>query len=74
MRIVVAVHPRSRRHELRQVSGGTFSARVQSPPEAGKANEEVISLVAEYFKIPKTRVRILGGFSVRNKLIEIRES
>jgi uncharacterized protein YggU (UPF0235/DUF167 family) len=38
---------------------------------AGKANEEVVELLARYFSVPKSSVKLLGGQSSRKKLFEI---
>ncbi len=48
-----------------------FSAFVKSPPVEGKANEELINLIADYFKIPKSKVKIISGLNARNKIIEV---
>jgi uncharacterized protein (TIGR00251 family) len=40
-------------------------------PVDGKANKEVIRLLAEALKVPKTRVRIVRGETSNKKLIEV---
>ncbi|AHJ30475.1 hypothetical protein NSP_41750 [Nodularia spumigena CCY9414] len=45
--------------------------RLKSPPVDGKANEELIKLLAEKFHVPKSHIRIKSGVSSRQKLIEI---
>ena len=43
----------------------------KSKPVDGAANKEVIELLAEYYSVPKSSVRIKNGNSSRYKLIEI---
>ena len=43
--------------------------RVTAPPESGKANLAVISLLAETLGVPKSRVQILRGHASRDKLV-----
>lgn len=44
---------------------------IKSPPVDGKANEELIKLLAKKFGVPPSRIRVKSGLSSRNKLIEI---
>ena len=44
---------------------------VTCPPEDGKANKEVIKLLAKSLDIPKTSITITQGLSSRNKVIKI---
>jgi hypothetical protein len=45
--------------------------KVNQPPEDGKANKAVIELLAEYFQVKKTAIKIIIGETSRNKIIEI---
>jgi uncharacterized protein YggU (UPF0235/DUF167 family) len=37
----------------------------------GKANDEVVELLARYFSVPKSSVKVLRGQSSRKKLVAI---
>lgn len=67
----VRVKPNSRVASLVQSSDGTWQARVKAPPVDGKANEELIALVAEHFKCRKASVVIRSGASGRDKLVRV---
>jgi len=67
----VKVKPNARTSELVQDPDGTWSAKLKSPPVDGKANEELVALVARQFKCPKAGVSIKAGSSGRVKLIKI---
>jgi len=70
MKIQVKVKPNSRSEEISR-EGGSFIVKVKEPPKEGKANQAVIKLLAEYFSVPQSQVRILSGFRSRNRVIEI---
>ena len=72
MKIQVKVKPNSKTEEVSQ-EGDSFIVKVKEPPKEGKANQAVIKLLAEYFGVPQSQVRILRGFRSRNKVIEIAE-
>jgi len=44
---------------------------LKSKPEKDKANKELISLLADYFKIPKYNIEIIKGVHSKEKIIEI---
>jgi len=67
------VKPNARSSALEQLSDGTWLARVASPPVDGKANAELVSLIAEHFGVRKAQVSIKTGASGRSKLVQITE-
>ena len=69
--IEVKVRPGSRESALRQDASGAWSAELRSPPADGKANAELIGLVAKRFGCPKAAVSIKRGASSRLKLLQI---
>ena len=69
--IQVKVKPKARNSELVQARDGTWSAKLKAPPVDGKANEELIALVAEQFGCRKAAVSIKSGASGRVKLVKI---
>jgi uncharacterized protein len=71
--IQIRVKPNSRVSLLEQKEDGTWVAQLKSPPVDGKANEELIALVAKHFKRTKSQVSIKSGGSARTKLIRIEE-
>ena len=50
---------------------GTWLAQLKSPPVDGKANAELIALVAKHFGLRKAQVSIKSGAGARMKLIVI---
>ena len=74
MILQVKVKPNARASSLTQESDGSWIARVKAPPVDGKANEELVRLVADHFGCPKSAVTIRTGASGRTKRIEVRTS
>jgi uncharacterized protein (TIGR00251 family) len=46
---------------------------LKSPPVDGKANQELIALLAKEFNVTKRAVRIKSGAGSRQKIVEIDE-
>ena len=69
--IRVEVKPRSGVSALEETSPGLWRARLMSPPVDGKANEELVGLVARRFGCRKSCVTVKSGASARTKLIRI---
>ena len=69
--IQVKVTPRARESSLTQMPDGTWVAKLKSPPVDGKANAELIVLIAKHFKCRKSAVSIKAGASGRMKLVRI---
>lgn len=70
----IKVKPRSRTSELVREADGTWLARIKAPPVDGKANAELIALVAAQLKCPKAAVTIKSGSSGRLKLVKVAEA
>ena len=70
--IQVRVKPNARVSLLEEKADGTWLAQIKSPPVDGKANEELIALIAKRFGCRKADVLIKAGESGRLKLIEIK--
>lgn len=69
--IAVKVKPNARVSLLAQVEGGAWRAQLRSPPADGRANEELLALVARHFGRPKSSVSLKSGASSRTKLVRI---
>lgn len=70
--IQVKVRPNARVSALEGPgSGGVWLAQIKSPPVDGRANEELVALVARHFACRKSAVSIKSGASGRMKLIRI---
>lgn len=81
MRISVKTKPKAKRNKIEKIdppssklrrAGAThFAISVTAPAEGGKANRALIKLLADYFRLPQSHVRIVSGMTSRNKIIEV---
>jgi len=69
--IEVKVKPNARFSMLEQTQDGSWVAQIKAAPVDGKANDELIALVARQFRCPKSAVSIKSGASGRTKRIRI---
>lgn len=69
--IQIKVKPNSRTSTFEQSEEGVWLARIKSPPVDGRANQELIELVAKHFRCAKSAVSIKRGASGRMKLVRI---
>jgi hypothetical protein len=71
MVIQVKVKPNARASALEQAADGTWLAQIKAPPVDGKANAELVALVAKQFNCPRSAVTIKSGAGGRMKLVKI---
>lgn len=69
--IQVKVKPNSRTSVFERLEEGTWLARIKSPPVDGRANQELIELIAKHFRCAKSAVSIKSGASGRMKVVRI---
>lgn len=67
----IAVKPRSSREGIGPVQGDRLCVAVNAPPVDGKANEAVVRVLAERFKVTRSAVTIVRGEAGRKKTIRI---
>ncbi len=67
------VKPNARVSLLTEQPDGTWLAQLKSPPVDGKANAELIGLVAGHFGCRKAQVTIRVGAGGRKKLVRIED-
>lgn len=71
MQKIVKVKPNSQQQKIEELADGSLNVHLKSPPVDGKANEELIKLLAKKFDVPKSSITIKSGVTSRNKLITI---
>ncbi|NJK70481.1 MAG: DUF167 domain-containing protein [Microcoleus sp. SU_5_3] len=69
--LTVKVKPNSKQQSIQKQPDGSLIVHLKSPPIDGKANQELIVLLAKKFNLSKSSIAIKSGFSSRNKLVEI---
>ena len=71
MKINIKAKPNAREEKIEKIDDLNYVVSVKEPPIKGKANDAIRNALAVYFKTASSRVKIISGFSSRNKIIEI---
>lgn len=71
MRIYVKTTPRSRENKIEKLNEAEYKVKLTAPPVDGKANETLIGMLADHFKVAKRDIRIVGGKSARMKMVDV---
>jgi uncharacterized protein (TIGR00251 family) len=71
VRLEVDVAPKSKRAGVVGRRGDVLQVRVAAPPEGGRANDELIKVIANFLGVPRASVNIVRGASARHKLLEV---
>jgi uncharacterized protein len=69
--LTVRVKPNARQAKATRLGDGSWLLHLKAPPQDGKANAELIALLAQEFGVAKAQVRIRSGQTARTKRVEI---
>jgi uncharacterized protein YggU (UPF0235/DUF167 family) len=61
----------ARKESFKQLKEDHFEARVREKAERNMANNRILELVAEHFKVPVGKVRIVNGHRSPSKLLVV---
>ena len=67
----VRVKPGARKTGIVGVHGGALKLSVSSVAEKGKANREVVNLLADALGLPTSAVEIVTGKTSQDKVVEV---
>jgi uncharacterized protein (TIGR00251 family) len=70
-RLRLKVSAGASRSRVLGIHGGALKLSVKAPPERGKANREVLSLVAEAFSLAPSDVALVAGETSPNKVVRL---
>lgn len=70
MRMTIKVIPKSGRQEVK-IEGDKAKVWLRSVPAGGKANDELVRVLAKYFDVAASTVIIRSGLSSKNKIVDI---
>ncbi len=71
MRIVARVKPNAKTPSVICTSDGSYDVRVDAPAIDGRGNARLLQILAGYFDIPPSRMRIVIGVRGRRKIIDM---
>ena len=72
MKIFIKAKPGAKEESIKKVDGLNYIISVKEPPIKGRANQAIIRVLVEYFKVSQTNINIVSGWSSRSKVIEIK--
>lgn len=70
-RIQVRVKPRSSRSAILGIIDGVWQVALHAPPQEGRANRELLEILAEALGIPRSDLTVVAGEKSRDKVIQI---
>lgn len=71
MKVTVKAYPNASKELVEKRNDGSFAIFVKEPPVKGRANAAISRALATYFGVSSSAVRLVSGFSSRNKMFEI---
>lgn len=71
MKILVKAKPGSKENAVRKVDENTYEVSVKALPREGKANEAIIKVLADYFKVHRIFIEIRSGAMAKTKVVII---
>ncbi len=71
VRLRLRVSAGASRRRVLGVHGGALKLSVKAPPEKGRANKDVVALVAETFGLTPADVTILSGETSPDKVVKL---
>lgn len=71
MRVRVRVKPDADREQVLRNQDGSLTVTVREQPVAGRANRAAAELLAGYFGVPKSAIRLVAGARSRQKVFEV---
>ena len=74
--MAIRLSPRARTDRLVAVApsargGHVLKATVTAPPEAGRANEALLQLLARVWHVPRRDLSIVAGLTGRTKIVRV---
>ena len=69
--IVVKVKTNASKNEVKLIDNKKLSVKTTATPEKGRANKQVILLLAKFYKISKNQLKIVRGLKSKNKVIKV---
>lgn len=70
MRMNVKVIPNAKQNKIVEETG-RLKVYLTAPPIEGKANQALIELLMEHFKVKRSRIKIIKGLKSRDKCVII---
>ncbi|AWM40834.1 hypothetical protein GobsT_06150 [Gemmata obscuriglobus] len=70
--LAVRVQPKAKKNAVLGERASALRVSVTAPPEDGRANDAVLALLCDHFKLQRSQLALLSGQTNRNKVILVR--
>lgn len=67
----ISAVPNAKNDSVEVVGPNILRVRIAAKPVDGEANQRLIKVLAEYFNVSKSSVRLKAGSTFRQKIVEI---
>ncbi len=71
MFIKVKVFPEEKENKILKKNKDSFSIWVKEKAGQGRANRKVVEILAEFFNVGRSEIRLVRGAKTRNKIFDI---
>lgn len=71
MKISINIKTGAKNAKIEKINENEFKISVKARPIENKANLEIIKILADYFNVPKSNVKITSGLSSKRKICDI---
>lgn len=69
--LALYVQPNARKSEFDRIHDDQLKLKIKAVPEEGKANDEVVRFLSQFFSIKRNQVTIVSGHLSRHKRVEV---
>ncbi|MFH1656211.1 MAG: DUF167 family protein [Candidatus Nealsonbacteria bacterium] len=71
MFIKIKAFPKSKKERIIKKEKDSFEVYIKEKPIMRQANNKIIELLSLYFKIPKSKIKIIKGSKQPNKILKV---
>jgi len=71
MKIFLKVKLKASQTKVVKIDETHYQVYVTQPPEKGKANKQIIKLLADYFGVSSSKINIIAGEKGKEKVVEL---
>jgi uncharacterized protein YggU (UPF0235/DUF167 family) len=73
MIISITAHPNSKKPRVEKDLFGGLHVYVNQPPLEGRANKAAGEALAEYFKVSKSKIKLIRGLKSKQKVFDVQK-
>ena len=71
MKFFLKAKPNAKEDEIEKIDENHFAVSTKEPPVNGRANQAILRILADYFDVSPSQIKIISGLTSKNKIIEI---